>query len=121
MASTGYDAACPSPAPPGSPGRDSLDLEQGIETASKTLLRFLYLTSFLQGVSCGILEPFCQNELAPRKVFGALASNGLHGCYILGTLLVTPWTAKLMLKDIKMRKLFSWGLFIEGACCFSYE
>ncbi|KAL3249786.1 hypothetical protein MRX96_055976 [Rhipicephalus microplus] len=26
-----------------------------------------------------------------------------------------------MLRDIKMRKLFSWGLFIEGACCFSYE
>ncbi|XP_070391339.1 MFS-type transporter SLC18B1-like isoform X3 [Dermacentor albipictus] len=121
MSGTGYDAACPSPAPPGSPGRDSLDLEQGIETASNTLLRFLYVTSFLQGVSCGILEPFCQNELAPRKVFGALACSGLHGCYILGTLLLTPWTAKLMLKDIKMRTLFSWGLFIEGACCFSYE
>ncbi|KAH7969580.1 hypothetical protein HPB52_019799 [Rhipicephalus sanguineus] len=88
MAGTGNEAECLSPGPSGSLGRNNLDVEHGIETASKTLRRFIYLTSFLQGVSCGILEPFCQNE---------------------------------MLRDIKMRKLFSWGLFIEGACCFAYE
>ncbi|KAL1427603.1 hypothetical protein MTO96_017301 [Rhipicephalus appendiculatus] len=109
MAGTGNEAEGAGPS--GSPSPDSLDVEHGIETASKTLRRFLYLTSFLQGVSCGILEPFCQNELTPRKGFGALASNGLHGCYILGALLLTPWSAKLMLRDIKMRRLFSWGAF----------
>ncbi|XP_077518556.1 MFS-type transporter SLC18B1-like [Amblyomma americanum] len=122
MLGTRNNASCPTPTLRGSPGRESPEFaEHGIDTARKTLLRFLYLTCFLQGVSCGILEPFCQNALEPWKVFGALASNGLHGCYVLGILLVTPWTAKLMLKDIKMRKLFSWGLFCEAVCCFTYE
>ncbi|XP_077558190.1 uncharacterized protein LOC144173807 [Haemaphysalis longicornis] len=107
---------------PRTPYPENFDQEQRIDIPPRIRLHFLYLTAFLQGMSCAILEPFCQTALyAPGKVSGALASNGLHGCYIVGTLLTTPWTARLMLNDFKMRRLFSWGLFCEGFCCFLYE
>ncbi|KAK8787193.1 hypothetical protein V5799_023030 [Amblyomma americanum] len=64
MLGTRNNASCPTPTLRGSPGRESPEFaEHGIDTARKTLLRFLYLTCFLQGVSCGILEPFCQNAV----------------------------------------------------------
>ncbi|CAN7984931.1 unnamed protein product, partial [Ixodes hexagonus] len=103
-------------------GLDSSDAEWDRDSSRVIVLRYLYLASFLQGVACGILEPFFQDQSTPpeklRDVFGF---SGLHGYYVVGVLIMSPLTVNLMIKGYRPRKLLQCGLFFDGLCCAAYE